>query len=280
MNDFTQLHQPRAEAILVTWLCANPTGGLPLLRTSSVPRTRLEKPVRCEFARLKERVMIASDVMVRDVKTVGPGASVAEAVRLMAHNDLSALPVVDDHEQLVGIISEADLLQREEIGTEVHRPRWIEAMTPASTLAAEFTKSHGRQVKELMSEEVITAREDTPLAEIAAILERRRIKRIPITRDGALVGIVSRANLIQALASAVLEPSKELDQSRAIRQELLSRLETQSWTDFGSRNIIVADGKVHVWGLVGSPAERKALVALAEGVPGVTGVVDEMIPAY
>jgi CBS domain-containing protein len=224
--------------------------------------------------------MIASDVMVRDVKTVDPGTSVAKAARLMALNDLSALPVVDDHEQLVGIISEADLLRREEIGTEVHRPRWIEAMTPASTLAAEFAKSHGRRVKELMSVDVITALEDTPLAEIAAILERRRIKRIPITRDGALVGIVSRANLIQALASVGLEPSKELDQSRTIRQELLSRLEAQSWTDFGSRNVIVADGKVHLWGLVGSPAERKALVALAEGVPGVTGVIDEMLPAY
>jgi CBS domain-containing protein len=224
--------------------------------------------------------MIASDVMVRDVKTVGPSTSVAEAAQLMAQNDLSALPVVDDHNQLVGIISEADLLQREEIGTEVRRPRWIEAMTPATTLAAEFAKSHGKQVKELMSEHVITANEATPLAEIAAILERRRIKRIPITRDGALVGIVSRANLIQALASTNLEPSKELDQSRTIRQELLRRLETQSWTDFDSRNIIVVDGKVHLWGLVGSPAERRALLAIAEGVPGVIGVVDEMIPAY
>jgi CBS domain-containing protein len=233
-----------------------------------------------EFPTLEEKVMIASDVMVRDVKTVRPGTSVAEAARLMAQNDLSALPVVDDHEQLVGILSEGDLLRREEIGTDVRRPRWIEAMTPATTLAAEFAKSHGKQVKELMSEDVITAKEDTPLAEIAAILERRRIKRIPITRDGALAGIVSRANLIQALASASLEPSKELDQSRTIRQQLLSRLETQSWTDFGSRNVIVADGKVHLWGLVGSPAERKALVAIAEGVPGVTGVVDEMIPAY
>ncbi len=224
--------------------------------------------------------MIASDVMVRDVKTVGPGTDVAEAARLMAQNDLSALPVVDDHEQLVGILSEADLLQREEIGTDVRRPRWIEAMTPATTLAAEFAKSHGKQVKELMSEDVITAGEDTPLAEIAAILERRCIKRIPITRDGALVGIVSRGNLVQALASATLEPGRELDQSRTIRQELLSRLEKQSWTDFGSRNVIVADCKVHLWGLVGSAAERKALVAIAEGVPGVTGVVDEMIPAY
>jgi CBS domain-containing protein len=232
------------------------------------------------YPTLKEKVMIASDVMVRDVKTVGPGTNVAEAARLMAQNDLSALPVVDDHEQLVGILSEADLLQREEIGTDVRRPRWIEAMTPATTLAAEFAKSHGKQVKDLMSEDVITAKEDTPLAEIAAILERRRIKRIPITRDGALVGIVSRGNLIQALASATLAPSNGLHQSRTIRQELLSRLKKQSWTGFGSRNVIVADGKVHLWGLVGSAAERKALVAIAEGVPGVTGVVDEMIPAY
>src|SRR5260370_28809556 len=236
--------------------------------------------MRCVYPTLKEKVMIASDVMVRDVKTVGPGTDVAEAAGLMAQNDLSALPVVDDDEQLVGILSEADLLQREEIGTDVRRPRWIEAMTPATTLAAEFAKSHGKQVKELMSEDVITAGEDTPLAEIAAILERRCIKRIPITRDGALVGIVSRGNLAQALASATLEPGRELDQSRTIRQELLSRLEKQSWTDFSSRNVIVAGGKVHLWGLVGSAAERKALVAIAEGVPGVTGVVDEMIPAY
>jgi CBS domain-containing protein len=224
--------------------------------------------------------MIASDVMVRDVKTVGPGTSVAEAARLMAQNDVSALPVVDDHRQLVGIVSEADLLRREELGTEVRRPRWMEAMTPAMTLATEFAKAHGKQVKELMSEDVITATEDTPLAEIAAVLERRRIKRIPILRDGALVGIVSRANLIQALASAKLEPTEKVDQSRMIRQELQSRLQAQSWTDFGCRNVIVVDGKVHLWGLVGSPAERKALIALAEGVPGVTDVVDEMIPAY
>jgi CBS domain-containing protein len=224
--------------------------------------------------------MIASDVMVRDVKTVGPGTNVAEAARLMAQNDLSALPVVDDDKRLVGIISEADLLRREELGTEVRRPRWMEAMIPATTLATEFAKAHGKQVKELMSEDVITGREDTPLAEIAAVLERRRIKRIPILRDGALVGIVSRANLIQALASAKLEPTEKLDESRTIRQELQSRLAAQSWTDFGSRNVIVVDGEVHLWGLVGSPAERKALIALAEGVPGVTGVVDEMIPAY
>ena len=193
---------------------------------------------------------------------------------------MSVLPVIDDHGRLVGLISEGDLMNREEIGTEIHHPWWIEAVTPGAALAAEFAKSHGKRVEEVMSENVITATEDTSLADIAALLERNRIKRVPILRDGELVGIVSRSNLVQALASNAGASKASLDTNRVIREELLSRLEQQRWTDFGSRNIIVSDGKVHLWGLVGSPAERTALIALAEDVPGVTEVIDEMIPAY
>ena len=225
--------------------------------------------------------MKAIDVMVRDVITIGPDDSIADAAKLIADNDVSALPVVDDDGHLVGIISEGDLMSREEIGAAVHHPWWIEAVTPAATLAAEFAKSHGKRVEEVMSEHVITATEDAPLAEIAAILERNRIKRVPIVRGGELVGIVSRSNLVQAMASNGGAAGESLDASRTIRQEILSRLEQQqSWTDFGSRNVIVTDGKVHLWGLIGSDAERKALIALAEGVPGVTEVVDETIPGY
>jgi CBS domain-containing protein len=227
-----------------------------------------------------EKVMNAADVMVRDVITIGPETSVAEAAKLMAQSDVSALPVVDERKHLLGIISEADLMRRVELGTEIRHAWWIEAMIPATTLATEFTKSHGKRVEELMSPDVITATEDTPLSEIATILERHRIKRVPVTRGSELVGIVSRANLVQALASAALTPTNSVDKDRIVRQELLSRLVEQSWTDFGDRNVIVIDGKVHLWGLVGSPAERKALIAIAEGVPGVTDVVDEMIPAY
>ena len=224
--------------------------------------------------------MKARDVMVRDVITIGPRDSVAHAAKLIAQNDVSALPVIDGHGRLVGLISEGDLMNREEIGTEIHHPWWIEAVTPGATLAAEFAKSHGKRVEEIMSENVITATEDTSLADIAALLERNRIKRVPIVQHGELVGIVSRSNLVQALASNGATSTASLDTNRVIREELLSRLEQQRWTDFGSRNIIVSDGKVHLWGLVGSPAERTALIALAENVPGVTEVVDEMIPAY
>jgi len=226
--------------------------------------------------------MKALDVMVRDVVTVKPDDQVAEAVRLLAEHDVSALPVVDNNENVVGVISEADLLHREEIGTEKHRPWWLEAATPASTLAGEFAKSHGRRVEEVMSTDVVSAAEDTTLGEIATILERHRIKRVPILRSGKLVGIVSRSNLIQALASsrAPAGGGSGADADRKIRSELLDRLGHQDWTDFGQRNVIVNSGIVHLWGLVGSREEHKALVALAEGVPGVVSVSDEMIPGY
>jgi len=219
----------------------------------------------------------AADVMVRDVVTIGPDESVARAARLMTENDVSALPVVAADGRMIGLISEADLLRREEIGTANRRAEWVETITPATTLAAEFAKSHGKRVADLMSENVIAVTENTSLNEIAAILEHNRIKRVPVVRGDELVGIVSRSNLIQALASAVVTTSAPSDESRSIREQLLSRLKEQTWTDFGGRNVIVKDGEVHLWGLVGSDEERKALVVLAEDVPGVTKVLDETI---
>lgn len=138
--------------------------------------------------------MKASDVMVRKVVTTHPRASVSRVAKQLVDNDISALPVVDDTGRLVGIISEADLMRREELGSEKTRPWWLEAMIPGATLAKEFAQSHGKRVEELMSSQVITATEDASLGEIASLLERHRIKRVPILKDGKLVGIVSRSN--------------------------------------------------------------------------------------
>jgi CBS domain-containing protein len=226
--------------------------------------------------------MKAMDVMVRDVVTVKPDAEVQEAVELLTKHDISALPVVDDDGAVVGILSEADLIRREAIATGKHRPWWLEAITPAATLAAEFAKSHGQRVDEVMSTQVVSATPEAPLSEIATLLERHRIKRVPIIQDGKLIGIVSRANLIQALASSSprTERGGASDHDRRIRLEVLERLGEQKWTEFGSRNVTVSDGVVHLWGLVGSEQERKALVALAEEIAGVKSVSDEMFSAY
>jgi CBS domain-containing protein len=224
--------------------------------------------------------MQASDVMVRDVATVGPETGVDAAVKLLVDHDISALPVIGDDGRLIGIISEADLIRRAEIDTDKHRPWWLESMTAASTLAADFTKSHGKKVGEIMTTDVVSVAEDASLSEIATLFERKRIKRVPVLKDGHLVGIVSRSNLIQALASRFHADEEPADADRHIRLELLARMKEQDWTGFGDRNVIVKDGVVHLWGLVGTAEERAALIAMAEGVPGVVRIADEMIPAY
>lgn len=225
--------------------------------------------------------MLARDVMTTKLVTVTGSTAVHKAARLMADHDVSALPVVDESGGIVGVISEADLIRRGEIGTEAKRPWWVEAVMPASSLAQEFLRAHGQEVRELMSTRVVSAPPTATLGEIATLMERHRIKRIPIVEDGLLLGVVSRANLVQALASTPAgAASREIDSDRAIRAELLSRLAQQGWTDFGDRNVIVSNGVVHIWGLVGSPAEREALVTLAHEIPEVVRVEDEMFPAY
>ena len=224
--------------------------------------------------------MKASDVMVRDVITIGPNDDVIEAAALLVDHDISALPVIDNERKVIGILSEADLIRREELGTEKRRAWWLETVLPAGRLASDYAKSHGRKVAEIMSQDVITATADASLAEIATLLERNRIKRVPIVEDGRLIGVVSRSNLIQALASAPASAPTDIQADRALRLEVLARLRDRPWTGFGERNILVTNSVVHVWGLVGSPEEHKALLALSESVPGVRSVVDEMIPSY
>ena len=211
--------------------------------------------------------MRAIDVMVRDVVTVHPDTDVAEAVKLLADHDVSALPVLDTEGNLLGVLSEADLIHRTEIGTEKRRPWWLEAVTGASTLAEEFAKSHGKKVGEVMTDGVISVTEETPLSEIAALFERKRIKRVPVVKDGKLVGIVSRSNLIQALASVVGRIDEHDETDRQIRLELLSRLQEQSWTDFGSRNITVSDRVVHLWGSSGRRRSAKRCSRLPRACP-------------
>src|SRR5262245_4621535 len=186
--------------------------------------------------------MKAEDIMVRNVVTVAPQTSIVDAIELLAKHDVSALPVVDADNRLIGILSEADLLEREELQATHHHTWWVEALTPASRLAAEFAKAHGKLVEQLMSTKVISAREDTPLSDIARLLEHHRIKRVPITRDGKLVGVVSRSNLIQALASSELVAKPKLNTDRTIRLEVPDRLGQQHQTDVGSRNVTVQDG--------------------------------------
>jgi CBS-domain-containing membrane protein len=194
---------------------------------------------------------------------------------------ISGVPVLDKNGQLVGIITEGDLLRRAETGTERRGSRWSRWFSGNSLLAAEYIKSHARRVEDVMTREVVSVGELASLGEIAELMETKRIKRLPVVHDGKIVGIVSRADLLQVLASGGATNANE-ESDRLIRDRLLSELCTQEWANSAAGNVVVSDGVVHFWGTVGSEEERRALRVVAENIPGIGGIEDHMIagPRY
>lgn len=221
--------------------------------------------------------MKASDVMVSNVITVGANATVRDVATTLLKNRISAVPVVGEHGELLGIVSEGDLMQRVEAGTEGHRSWWLEALMPNQELAAEFVRSHARKVTDIMTRPVVTAKPDTSISEIASLLEKNGIKRVPIVKDEQIVGIVSRANLLQALASTPKEaPAAPAVDDETLRAKVEAQLKAQRWTSPWLLNVIVHDGIVELWGIVDSQVEKKAARVAAEEIPGVRAVNDNL----
>ena len=219
--------------------------------------------------------MIARDVMVRDVVTVGTEATIQEAARLMVERSVSALPVVEGNGRLIGIVSEGDLIRRTEIGTERRRSWWLDMLTSREVQVNEFVKANALKVKDVMSSGVISASETTALTEIATLLEKNGIKRVPIVRDGRLVGVVSRANLVRALASAPsLGPVTSDDE--ALQERVTEQIRRLPGGMPWLLNVAVRDGTVDLWGAVASDQLRRAIRVAAESTPGVKAVKDNM----
>jgi CBS domain-containing protein len=228
--------------------------------------------------------MRAVDVMTTDVITVDPDTTVQALAAMLAERGISGAPVVDSSGRLVGIISEGDLLHRAEIGTaRRHRERrrswWLDHF--ASDLAREYVKSHGRIVKDIMTRDVVTVTEDTDLADVAALLEAKRIKRVPVVREGKIAGIISRANIVRAVGSSKGAPPREGEtDDRSIRVKLLAELGREEWAKVWPEDVLVRDGTVHLWISADEPPEkRQALRIAAETIPGVRGVEEHVMPA-
>jgi CBS domain-containing protein len=220
--------------------------------------------------------MNAGDVMTPRVVSVGPGASIVEAVQLMLANRISGLPVIAEN-KLVGIVTEGDLLRRAETGTQRARRRWLEFFVGPGKLAEEYVHTHGRKVGDVMTPDPLTINEDTPLAEVVGLLEERRIKRLPVVRSGVVVGIVSRANLLHALASLARKQPGEAPADAAIRDQIYAELNRQQWIPKDFINVVVHDGEVELWGTILDERERQAVRVAAENVPGVKRVCDHLV---
>jgi CBS domain-containing protein len=197
----------------------------------------------------RRKKMLVRDVMTPDVCTAAPDTTIGEIAQRLAGLHISAVPVVDLQGRVVGIVSESDLLRRMELGTEVHRHFWAALTTSSDQLAKEFVRARARRAADIMTTPVITVAEDTPLQDLADLFEDNGIKRAPVVRDGKLVGIVSRADLVRALArKLVRDPSDAIGVGdRTIAECLRDTLRSEPWADAGYLNFIVEKGVVELW---------------------------------
>jgi CBS domain-containing protein len=219
--------------------------------------------------------MKASAVMTRNIVSVQPDATVLQAARLMLQHHISGLPVVDAGGKLVGILSEGDFLRRRETATERRRSRWLEFLMGPGKLASEYTRSHGSKVSDVMTEDVATVDEDANLEAIVELMEKRRIKRVPVVKNGKLTGIVTRSNLLHAMVSIarVAPPAPQSDER--ILEQLLAELKKREWVPM--TNVVVRDGVVELWGAILDERQREAMKVAAENIPGVKAVKDHLV---
>jgi CBS domain-containing protein len=226
--------------------------------------------------------MKARDVMVSPVITVSESCNIRDLAKLLFDNRISAVPVVGSDGKVVGMVSEADLMHRSEIGTERPSSWWLAMISGERALAAEYVQSHALKVKDVMATDVQSAHPDTALVEIAEMFEEKHIKRVPIVNDaGELVGIVSRANIVQAIAAA--RPQLEVNlPDTMIREKLITDLKKQPWSHVHKLNATVTNGTVDLWGFAESEKERQAIRVAAESIPGVVAVNDHLMrePAF
>ncbi|MEM5344314.1 CBS domain-containing protein [Paraburkholderia azotifigens] len=217
--------------------------------------------------------MRAIDVMTTSVVFAHPHMTVREAAQILVEKNVSGMPVVDDKGELLGMITEGDLLHRAEIGTGAgKRAWWLEFLASTRELASEYVREHSHRVSDLMTKDVVVVDEDTPVVDIAELLERHRIKRVPVVKNGRVTGLVSRANLIRALASIGAEPSgPAAADDQSIREAIALALQNTRWS-VPRESILVKDGVVHLWGVVTSDEEADAIRVAAENVPGVKEV--------
>jgi CBS domain-containing protein len=223
--------------------------------------------------------MIVSDVMTRKVLSVSPDETVEHAANLMLRHGISGVFVVDAKGTLAGVLTEGDLLRRDEIGTERHRPWWLRVLVSPGRQALDFTRAHGRKVSDVMTPEVICVAADTPLEDVVETMEKQRIKRVAVTDKGHMIGVVARSDLLRALLSHERDkqPAQTLGDDRTIRANILAALETASWAPMTTLNVTVAKGVVDVWGTITNPDERRGICVIAENVPGVKDVHDHLV---
>lgn len=221
--------------------------------------------------------MKAHEIMSRSVVTVSPTTSVRDIAQMMAEKRISGIPVVAQDGSVVGMVSESDLIRRAEIGTVPERKWWLSFFGDPDALARQYRKTHGLKAGDVMSRPVVSVGEDADLSEIASILEKRNVKRLPVVRDGKLVGIISRADLVRALSQSQPDIAPPMGSDTELERALMDKIRTQDWLDSTFLNVVVRNGVVELNGFIGSTEQRRALRVLIDELDGVHKVEDRLV---
>lgn len=220
--------------------------------------------------------MKAQEIMTRDVITVRPDTSVREIAARMVEKHISGVPVLTDDGTLIGMVSQSDLLHRAEVGTERKHKWWFRILADSSALAREYTKAHGLKAHDIMTRYVVSVRDDAELRDVADILDKRRIKRVPVVEGDRLVGIITRSDLVRVLSQVQVSKAASKIDNAALHKTLHDRVRAQSWINDHYINLTVNDGVVELWGFVDTADQRRALRVLVEETKGVSRVDDKI----
>ncbi|MEW6639582.1 MAG: CBS domain-containing protein [Pseudomonadota bacterium] len=219
--------------------------------------------------------MRAHQIMTCDVVTVGPDTPIVEAAHLMLKNHISGLPVVTADGLLVGIVSEGDFLRRAEIGTQRKQNRWLKFFIGPGKEADAFVHERGRKVGEIMTMSPHSITESTPLADVVELMETKHVKRLPVLRDGRIVGIVTRANVLRAVASLARQVPDPTADDAHIERRITDAIDRSDWRPLGL-SVTARHGVVHLHGVITDDRTRRACVVAAENVAGVREVHDHL----
>jgi CBS domain-containing protein len=224
-----------------------------------------------------EDEMIVADLMTKDLVTVLPETSLADAARIMLARHLSGLLVLDHVGALLGVVTEGDLIQRTELGTDDGHPTWLKAFLMPSRLAADYVKTHGRHVSEVMTSPPECVTPQTALEVAAAVMHKRHIKRLPVVENGRPVGVISRSDLLGALARKLIQTSGSKPSDEVIGDNIKATLEKESWAPKSGIHVLVTNGVVTLEGVIMSDEEHKAVRVIAENAIGVMDVEDRLV---
>jgi CBS domain-containing protein len=219
--------------------------------------------------------MRAHHIMTKDVITVTPHTSIEETAKIMLRTHISGLPVLDDAGRLVGIVSESDFLRRSEIGTGRKRPAWLQFLIGPGRAAADFVHERGRKVEDVMTADPITVDEETPLEDLVKLMEKKGIKRLPVMSGNVLKGIVTRSNLLQAVASMAHEIPDPTADDDHIRNRITRTVNATDWRPIGFE-VTVRKGVVHLHGIITTDQARQATIVAAQNTAGVKEVHDHL----